>query len=108
MNRAELTRHAAYGLSLWFGTALIAVGVVVNGIAGWRHLLIRELDRGQATHSHDTAHAVTVAFLVALVGLAMALYLISVRGSKSTEPENAKEVSHVECRQQWHPSDSFP
>jgi len=92
------TQH--YGLSLWFGTALIAVGVAVNGIAGWRHLrLIPELDRGQTSHSHATAHAATVAFLVALVGLAMAVYLISVRDSKSTEPGNAKEVSHVECQQ---------
>src|ERR1700722_18259493 len=35
----------SYGLSLWFGTALISVGVVVNIFAGWHHLrLIRDLD----------------------------------------------------------------
>jgi len=89
------TQH--YGLSLWFGTALIALGVAVNGIAGWRHLrLMRELDRGQTTHSHATAHAVMVAFMVALVGLAMTVYLVSVRDSKSSVPGNTKEVSHVE------------
>ncbi len=70
----------SYGLSLWFGTALIAIGVIVNLLAGWHHLrLVRELDRGEASHSHTTTLAVTVAFLLALVGLAMSVYLISVR-----------------------------
>src|SRR5271169_6645319 len=33
-----------YGLSLWFGTALIAASVVVNLLSGWYHLqLIRNL-----------------------------------------------------------------
>src|SRR5580698_9782928 len=42
-----------YGLSLWFGTALIAVGVVVNAFAGWHYArLVRELDRGETNHSH--------------------------------------------------------
>ena len=93
------------GLSLWFGTALIVVGVGVNGIAGWRHLrLIRELDRGETAHSHATAQAVTVAFLVALVGLAMAIYLISVRATTQSGSGSNKEVSFVE--QQRHCSDS--
>ena len=93
-----------YGLSLWFGTALIAVGVGVNAIAGWRHLrLIRELDRGETSHPHATAQAVTVAFLVALIGLAMAIYLISVRGTTQSGAASKKEVSFVE--QQRHGSD---
>src|SRR5579863_5945602 len=37
-----------YGSSLWFGTALIAVGVIVNIFAGWHHVrLVRQLDRGE-------------------------------------------------------------
>jgi putative membrane protein len=44
----------SYGLSLWFGTVLIAVGVVVNVFAGWHHLrLVRELDHGGALSSFD-------------------------------------------------------
>src|ERR1700757_4994880 len=40
------TQH--YGLSLWFGTALIAVGVVANVVAGFHRLrLVRQLDRGE-------------------------------------------------------------
>jgi putative membrane protein len=70
------------GVSLWFGTALIVVGVFVNAIAGLRHLrLVRELDRGQTSHAHVTAQAVSIAFVVALVGLAMAVYLISVHAA---------------------------
>jgi putative membrane protein len=92
-----------YGLSLWFGTALIAVGVVVNVMAGWHHLrLIRQLDRGETSHPNATAQAVTVAFLLALVGLAMGIYLISVRGT-TPSPRGNKEVSFVE--QQRHCSD---
>ncbi|HEY2467466.1 MAG TPA: DUF202 domain-containing protein [Terracidiphilus sp.] len=86
---SSATQH--YGLSLWFGTALIVVGVLVNILAGWRHLhLVRALDRGETSHSHATAQAVTVAFVVALVGLAMASYLISVRetSSNSINKEN--------------------
>ena len=83
-----------YGPSLWFGTALIGVGVLVNFVAGLRHLrLIRQLDRGETPHSHATAQAVTVAFLLAVLGLAMAIYLISVRGTAQTSSETKKEVS---------------
>lgn len=42
----------SYGLSLWFGTALIGIGVVVNGPAGWNHLgLVRYLDHGVTSYS---------------------------------------------------------
>jgi putative membrane protein len=69
-----------YGLSLWFGTLLIAAGVMVNAFAGWRHIqLVRELNRGEGSRSRAATQAVTVAFFMALVGLAMAIYLISVR-----------------------------
>jgi putative membrane protein len=72
----------SYGLSLWFGTMLIAAGVLVNAFAGWHHVrLVRELDRGETSHSHAAIQAVAIAFFLALVGLAMAIYLISIRVS---------------------------
>ncbi len=78
MQRAPAEQSS--GLSLWFGTALIAVGVIVNAFAGWHHLrLVRELDLGETSHSHPTTQAVAIAFFLALVGLAMAIYLVSVR-----------------------------
>jgi putative membrane protein len=84
----------SYGLSLWFGTALIAAGVVVNVFAGWHHArLVRQLDRGDAAQSHPSTVAVTIAFFLALVGLVMVIYLISVRSSTDSKFQTLKEVS---------------
>jgi uncharacterized membrane protein YidH (DUF202 family) len=53
---------------------------IVNVFAGWRHSrLIRELDRGETTHSHSSTPAVAIAFFLALVGVAMAIYVVSLR-----------------------------
>jgi uncharacterized protein (DUF302 family)/uncharacterized membrane protein YidH (DUF202 family) len=72
----------AYGLSLWLGTALIAVGVFVNLFAGWQHArLAGLLVRGDPVRSRPAGPAVTIAAFLVLVGLAMTIYLISVRGS---------------------------
>jgi uncharacterized protein (DUF302 family)/uncharacterized membrane protein YidH (DUF202 family) len=79
----------SYGLSLWFGTALIAVGVIVNLFAGWQHArLVRDLDRGDATRARPAGPAVTIALFLALIGLAMTIYLISVHGSANATPGN--------------------
>ena len=79
----------AYGLSLWFGTALIAAGVFVNLFAGWQHArLVRLLDRGSPARSRPAGAAVAIAVFLALVGLAMTVYLISVRGSANSAPGN--------------------
>jgi len=84
----------SYGLSLWFGTALIAVGVIVNVFAGWQHLrLVRELDRGAAAHSHSSAQAVLIAFFLALVGVTMAVYLVSIRSTTHSKFEDGKETT---------------
>ena len=70
------------GLSLWFGTALIVAGIVVNLISAWRHVrLVRELDRGDTTSSRALGQAVATALFLALVGIAMAIYLLAVRDS---------------------------
>ena len=62
----------SYGLSLWFGTALIAVGVIVNLFAGWQHArLVRDLDRGGVVHARPAAPAGAIALFLALVGLAI-------------------------------------
>src|SRR5690348_11701519 len=55
LQELQVAQHSqsaqSFGFSLWFGTALIAVGVIVNVLAGWRHArLIRALDRGDTTH----------------------------------------------------------
>jgi putative membrane protein len=84
LQRLQLLENASaeqpYGFSLWFGTVLILVGVVVNILAGWHHVqLVRQLDRGETSISRPSTQAVVIAFFLALVGLAMAIYLVSVR-----------------------------
>jgi uncharacterized protein (DUF302 family)/uncharacterized membrane protein YidH (DUF202 family) len=72
----------SYGLSLWFGTALIGAGVAVNLFSGWRHIrLIRALDMGQVTRLNTTTLAVATSLFLVLIGIGMAIYLISVRDS---------------------------
>ena len=84
----------SYGVSLWFGTALIAVGVVVNLSSAWRHIrMVRELDQGRLTGSGSLNQAVATAVFLALVGLAMAIYLVSVRASVSFQSEGREEKS---------------
>jgi uncharacterized protein (DUF302 family)/uncharacterized membrane protein YidH (DUF202 family) len=83
----------SYGSSLWFGTVLISIAVIVNVFAGWHHLrLVRQLDRGETAHSRPSIQAVAVPFFLALVGLAMALYLVSVRSFTGSQFRNSKEI----------------
>ena len=85
VNQTVATASAAQpytGLSLWFGTALIAAGIIVNLASAWRHIqLVRQLDRGESGSSGSLTQAVATALFLALVGLAMAIYLLSVRRS---------------------------
>jgi len=65
-----------HGLSRWVGTGFIAVGVAVNLLSIRRHLrLVEELNRGQFAHRRPSRQAVFLALFLALVGVAMALYL---------------------------------
>jgi len=67
------------GWSLWFGTALIALGCLMNVFAGWHHLkLVRALNHGDSSHVHSTTQAVAIAFILAVIGLAMAIYLTTI------------------------------
>jgi len=100
LQELQVAQHAlsppSYGLSLWFGTALIAVGVIVNVFAGWHHArLVRELDRGETAHSRSSTQAIAIALFLAFVGLAMAIYLVSVRSSTRSQFANRKENSSM-------------
>ena len=92
MEHAPSGQH--YGPSLWFGVVLIVAGVVVNLFAGWHHArLIRALDQDDRSHSRSSLQPIALALLLALVGLAMAIYLVSVRSSSATAFNNSKETS---------------
>ena len=85
------------GLSLWFGTSLIAVGVVVTLSSSWRHVsLVRQLDQGDTAFPRSLGRTLAPALFLALVGLAMAIYLISVRDTTGFRSE--KESQSLEER----------
>ena len=65
-----------HGLSPWFGTAFIAVGVAVDLLSIRRHRrLVGELNRLQFAERGPSHQAVFLALFLALVGVALALYL---------------------------------
>jgi len=88
--------HTSFGLSLWFGTTLIAVGVIVNVVSAWHHLrLVRELNRGGPMPSRPSTQAVLIALFLALVGIAMAIYLISTQKSANLHLPNLQPDKEV-------------
>jgi len=65
------------GMSLWVGTSLVLLGVLVNVAAAWIHIgNVRRLNRGETLHFRPISLGTVVAFFLALLGAALALYLI--------------------------------
>lgn len=99
LQQIQVVEHASsaqsYGVSLWFGTALIAVGVLVNILSARHHVrLVRELNRGGPMPTRPSTQAVLIALFLALIGLAMAIYLISVHSSANVHfPQTNEELS---------------
>jgi putative membrane protein len=74
----RLTAHST-GVSVWSGVALVVLGVVVNINAVIRHvLLVRELRSGTWIPGQVSKSAVALGILLAVVGIAMAVYLLTV------------------------------
>lgn len=58
------------GFSLWFGTALIAGGVIVNLASVQRHVrLVRQLDEGKLASAGSLTQTLAPAFFLAIVGI---------------------------------------
>jgi putative membrane protein len=65
------------GVSMAIGTGLVLLGVAVNLLAAWQHLRIeRWLYPGERRRVPRMALALTVSVLLAIIGLAMAAYLV--------------------------------
>jgi putative membrane protein len=70
--------QSTHHLSVWFGTALVLLGVVTNVAAAHRHRrYLRALDGGDPDPDLAPTLAITVAIVLAAVGVAMAAYLAS-------------------------------
>jgi putative membrane protein len=66
--------------SLWFGIALVLMGVLVNLFAVFHHSrLVRELREGTWDADRPARSGMIVAVMLAIVGLAVAVYLLTVR-----------------------------
>jgi putative membrane protein len=66
--------------SVWIGTALVLIGVAVNLLAALHHVrLVQDLNRGVASFDRPSTLAISVALVLAVVGVAMAVYLAFVR-----------------------------
>lgn len=85
-----------YGPPFWFGTALIVLGVVVNVVCARNHYLsIQALNRGQVTFNRPSWLAISVALILAAVGIAMAIYVVSVREPERTNPRSQENSMTV-------------
>jgi uncharacterized protein (DUF302 family)/uncharacterized membrane protein YidH (DUF202 family) len=88
------------GLSLWFGTALIFLGVLVCLLSLVRYRkLLQELQQSEAMLSRPSTLAMMVALLLAILGVAMAIYLISVKpiaGNNSSKPQRISMAPNPE------------
>ena len=89
-DKPHITQHASgvhpHGPSLWFGTALVAIGVAVHLFSAWRYTcLVGALSRGQFVHRSVSKQGVIVALFLALLGIAITIYLILALG----QPPNA-------------------
>jgi putative membrane protein len=68
------------GFSIWFGVALVMIGVILNMASiGYHVRLVRRLNDGSFDASRPSRLAIAVAATLAVVGIAMAIYLTIVR-----------------------------
>jgi putative membrane protein len=76
VGQAAVGQHTT-SWSLWIGTALIALGVAVSLIASFEYLRFVQLAKlGQSYTPRTAMLAVVVSFVLALLGIVMAVYLI--------------------------------
>jgi putative membrane protein len=73
----ELPSHERSGLSLWVGTTLVILGVAINVAAALKHWhTVRRMERGQQLRFSPWSLGMVVAFVLGMLGLLMASYLI--------------------------------
>lgn len=66
------------GVSRWFGIGLIGLGVLLTAASTAMHLsTVRRLNRGEPFVGRPTWLGVTIALLLVVVGVSMAVYLVA-------------------------------
>lgn len=75
--RADTPLPAHSGWSMWFGTLLVLLGVVVQVMAGFNYVrFVSVLKRGEAPGLKPSYLGIGIALGLGLIGLVMAVYLI--------------------------------
>jgi uncharacterized protein (DUF302 family)/uncharacterized membrane protein YidH (DUF202 family) len=83
-----------HGSSFWFGPVLILLGVIVTALSAWNHFsLIRTLNRRESPFDHPSWLGLGLAVVLAAIGVAMTIYLISVRDPPPGYREEQEESS---------------
>jgi len=83
----------SYGYSLWFGTGLILLGVLVSVLSLVRYLrLIAQLKSGTRGFDNASNLAVAIAILLGVLGLAMSYYLVATRHVSALHLSPVKEA----------------
>jgi hypothetical protein len=63
-----------YGLSIWFGTALITARVVADTFVSWHHVrLVHQLNSGETEFTRPSHAGSVLAAFLAFVGIATAI-----------------------------------
>jgi putative membrane protein len=71
--------HRSTGISMWVGTALLIIGIIVNFGATAQHVrLLNRLNRGEMPNGYSGA-GIVVALILAVLGLAMVVNLALLR-----------------------------
>jgi putative membrane protein len=74
-----LSLHSAR-FTLWVGTALILIGVLVNLFSALQHIrFVRAVKSGTEVVDRPVTMAVAIALILAVTGVAMTIYLVFVR-----------------------------
>jgi putative membrane protein len=74
-----LTLHSSK-FTLWAGTALILIGVIVNLFSALQHVrFVRSVKRGVEVVDRPVFMAVAIALFLAVTGVAMTIYQVFVR-----------------------------
>jgi uncharacterized protein (DUF302 family)/uncharacterized membrane protein YidH (DUF202 family) len=80
------------GLSSWFGTALISLGIIVSVWCIASHIgLVQNLRHGRGGFDRPSSLGIALAAVLAILGLVMAVYLLSAREIKQSTSHNVQE-----------------
>jgi putative membrane protein len=76
-NRAQEQPHV---FSVWTGTGLVLIGVMVNLFAALHHVrLVRALREGVTPLDRPSTLAISISVMLAVIGVGMAVYLVVIR-----------------------------